>query len=153
MDILLIFISYLEQYHSGHFIDSMDAEFTMAKLCLAYLTSKCFEIDVEDNRISEMIARGDYSFQDYATCNWFHHAGYVESRRTKLGDQELTSIDIFISQLYARHTGIVTSRDTVEIPDKADIRTKLKQLRELYENQDRICYDDSNKGKFRRESI
>ena len=144
---LLIFTSYLEQYHSGHFIDSMDAEFTMARLCLAYLTSEPFEIDMEDDRIREVIFRGDYSFQDYATCNWLHHAGYVESRRIKLGDQQPTSLNILLSELYARHTGTATSIDTTRTPEKSDMQTKLKQLQAMYDLQDRICYKESHKGK------
>lgn len=145
---LLIFISYLEQYHSSYFIDSMDAEFTIAKLCLAYLTSECFEIDMGDDKIRKMIARGDYSFQDYATCNWWHYTGYIKSRHTKLADKELTSLNILISQLYTRHTEATTGPEIVQIREKTDMEAKMRQLQELYELQDRICSTETQRGKF-----
>jgi len=45
----------------------------MAQLCTTYLTLDCFTKISCDRELVTAAERGDYAFQDYAVCNWYHH--------------------------------------------------------------------------------
>jgi hypothetical protein len=42
-------------------------------LCLQYLLFDCFDSDLSDEKITENIFQGNYSFQDYSALHWIDH--------------------------------------------------------------------------------
>ena len=49
----------------------------MAQLCTSYLTFPCFDAQLDESNVRELVQRGDFAFLEYAAFNWIHHVKSV----------------------------------------------------------------------------
>jgi hypothetical protein len=102
----------------------------MAKLCVTYLTFPCFDPTISDLEVQEHTKIGDYSFQEYATCNWIHH---VESpidfltENANEGAREVFETRYnLLRKLHVQHSWL---------GDSAQLGNDLRELRKLYSTE------------------
>ncbi|KAF4626218.1 hypothetical protein G7Y89_g11943 [Cudoniella acicularis] len=131
--------NYLLQYHSNYFLNLDRANFTMAKLCVNYLIFPCFDPTMSDLSTQQYASKGEYSFQEYATCNWIHHLELSVSFLTKNeNEQEVAAFKSAYGELQKRHVQhshwCCIQLETKTFDDGQDkLKQNLGALRRLYD--------------------
>lgn len=62
----------------------MDANWSLARICLLFLCSQVFDRGIEDHVIVENIQQGMYRFQAYAVMAWSRLSGQLASQQNAL---------------------------------------------------------------------
>ncbi|KAI9869154.1 MAG: hypothetical protein M1813_002978 [Trichoglossum hirsutum] len=109
--------AFLEQKHSGNFINSLEAESDMARLCMEYLMFDCFATGQNDSQRRDSVERGNYSLLEYAFSNWLPH---VESCRAACENNDSDLIRLSNRLIHSRFQNLSTqfsaqARDTSEV--------------------------------------
>ncbi|ORY68435.1 uncharacterized protein BCR38DRAFT_423243 [Pseudomassariella vexata] len=60
---------------NNHYVKVTEVEFSLATLCMQYLTLPCFGQHLSTAERTKFAKNGSYAFQDYAVSRWFHHIG------------------------------------------------------------------------------
>ena len=138
--------SYLLQHHSGPFVDPESAKFRVANLCASYLTFQCFD-PLDEISIAEAVAKGQYSFQEYATVNWFHHVHSLVTRGQLANNDKILKSEDTITLLrrhrFQRSLDCDSSNDEDIGPDDlhkiecAHKRPDDYDIRDIYKDQSR----------------
>jgi hypothetical protein len=126
----------------------------MAELCVTYLTFHCFDPTISDLEIQEHTKAGDYSFQEYATCNWIRH---VESAIDFLTENVNEEKEVFkisynsLRKLHVLHSSLDESTQEIVslVEQRAQLKSDLLEFRKSY-STDSILTKISNNGEFRR---
>jgi hypothetical protein len=121
----------------------------MAKLCVTYLTFPCFGPLVSDLHIESHTNKGDYSFQEYATCNWIYH---VKSSIDFLADSFANRDEAFkasynlLRKLHALNCA--SGHSTPDVVDFVEhrslLKTELEELDKIYRTESIFSKDPSN---------
>lgn len=150
--IKLTFSSYLLQEHSGHFIDMDAAQLSLARLCTSYITFNCFDRELDKAEIEDAVRRGDYSFQEYAIFDWFHHVDYLVKREKVWSNDETSSIKDSLALLctyYLEQGGNSRSSPykNEDVGTRKDVLASLESLRRIYECTDTLSEEGWHQGK------
>jgi hypothetical protein len=131
----------------------------MAKLCVNYLTFPCFDPTISDLNIQQYAKRGEYSFQEYATCNWIHHLKLsIDFLTKKESEQEVAAFKSAYDELqkchvqHSRWRSIQPATETFN-DEQDELKRNLGALRRLYdvesifpEAQDKSTYRNLSLG-------
>ena len=123
----------------------------MARLCVTYLAFPCFEPTLSDAEIQEHTRAGDYSFQEYATCNWIYHVESSMDILAENANEERRPFETSFNRLRKLH--FQHSHFDYDAPEnvdfvkhKAHVESELRELRKLYSIES-ISDETSNNGK------
>ena len=150
--IKLICSSYLLQEHSGHFIDMDTAQLSLAQLCTSYMTFNCFDKELDKSEIEDAVSRGDYSFQEYAIFDWFHHVEYLVKREKVWSNDETSSIKDSLALLCTYHLeqggdSLSSTYKNEDLGARTNILGSLENLRRIYECTDTLSEEGWHQGK------
>jgi hypothetical protein len=154
--------SYLLQHHSNYFLNLDRANFTVAKLCVNYLTFPCFDPTLSDLSIQQYAKKGEYSFQEYATCNWIHHLelsiGFLKEKESEQEVAAFKSAYDELQKCHGQHSHWRCIQPETETFDdeQEELKQNLRALRRLYdvesvfpEGQDNSTYRNLPLGAWR----
>ena len=124
----------------------------MANLCVTYLTFKCFNPGLKKSEVHDHVTAGDYSFQEYATCNWLYHVESLRAYQRRVSDKEVTSFNSSCTLLRLRHyknfMNEVLSLNFEETQQNSQNTSKwVEHLQSAYDLVDTICGDEVYQGK------
>lgn len=144
--------SYLIQYQSGFFnINFQNANLIMAKLCVTYLTFPCFRPMISDSEVELHTNKGDYSFQEYATCNWIYHMREsIDFLVDNCAEREESALKTSYNQLRKLHgQNRELEHNAPEIFDfveqKSLLKCELQDFEKIY-SAESIFSEDPNNG-------
>ena len=78
-------------------------ELHIAEFCLDYLTFKCFDADLTESKIRELLRDGYYSFEDYAIVHWLGHLESSTSYTLPLENSPLERLRQKIDSFLTKH--------------------------------------------------
>lgn len=73
-------------------MNSSEAEFRMASLCVSYLNFDCFCLETPEQDFREYSSNGSYAFQQYAVCNWIQHVQSLKNCWELLDNSDCTLV-------------------------------------------------------------
>ncbi|KAI0914790.1 hypothetical protein F4823DRAFT_192149 [Ustulina deusta] len=101
-------------------VKSIECDFTTT--CLRYLSSQCFQKDLDQDQLKTFTQQGYYSFQDYALAKWGHHLEAV----IKAGPGPLGHSTDYLSQALSQFTSLY--RGELSVP--TDSEERISRARE-----------------------
>ena len=112
---------------------------------------ECFS-DLQNPENHEIVAAGNFAFQQYATLNWIHHAEMVFNLDVARDVKSLSSFEDFCRLLLSRHGEIPSNpseilRSDPAKRDKWDLKSGLSRIKNAYEAVFSIAYEKDSDGK------
>ena len=124
----------------------------MAELCVTYLTFHCFDPTISDLEVQEHTKAGDYSFQEYATCNWIRHVESAIDFLTENVNEEKEVFKIsynWLRKLHVLHSSLDESTQEIVslIERRAQLKSDLLEFHKSYSTES-IFTKIPNNGEF-----
>ncbi|KAK5242764.1 hypothetical protein LTR20_001091 [Exophiala xenobiotica] len=91
------------------FVAPHDTECYLASLCLTYLTSECFDGDLDESKRAHCLVQGSFAFQDYAVTHWSDHvsaaikAGPIASSRSREALEDTPDLGSAVTNFVAHY--------------------------------------------------
>ena len=109
----------------------------MATLCVKYLALECFS-DLQSPENHELVAAGNYAFQEYATLNWIYHSESLFGLGLLNDAEDLSSLKKFCLLLLSRHGEMPSAELEMLSSGPArqgdlDLKTGLSRMKNAYE--------------------
>ena len=116
------------------------------------MTFNCFDRELDKSEIEDAVSRGDYSFQEYAIFDWFHHVDYLVKREKVWSNDETSSIKDSLALLCTYHLeqGADSPSSTYKNEDlgaRTNMLGSLENLRRIYECTDTLSEEGWHQGK------
>jgi hypothetical protein len=109
-------------------------------MCIKYLHSACFDVDIDDKTLSSYTRSGAYVLLAYVYNHWLHHIGKVGKQEFQELMQDVQSlVDSRVNESFVGQTVISNSPD-------ADGSQRLSSTEEISQMLDR-AHAFSNKRK------
>lgn len=112
---------------------------------------ECFS-DLHNPENHELVAAGNFAFQQYATLNWIHHAETVFNLDIVRDVKNLNSLEDFCRLLLSHHgeissTHLETLKSSPAKQNKWDLKSGLSRVKDAYEAVFSIEYEKVSDGK------
>ena len=119
-------------------MNSLDAEFRMATLCVSYLSFDCFCPETFQQHLEKYSSNGSYAFQQYAACNWIQHVQSLGNCWDLLGNSERTQVynacRVLLQRDSSNQSFEVLPTSELEKPSYAALHKALRSLYNAYED-------------------
>lgn len=124
----------------------------MATLCVKYLALERFS-DLHSPENHELVAVGNYAFQEYATLNWIYHSETLFNLEGVNDAKDLSSLEKYCLLLLSRHGEMPPTQLEMLSSGPAkqgdlDLKTGLSRIKDAYEAVNSIAYERDSEGKI-----